>query len=146
MSSGSQYVIRRTDRHEVVLPARIRVHPSNSGQVRLAARSGHTDGWVTADLIDIAQGGAGLVAMHYFPRDCHVEIELYDPADQSAGPTLNIDARIRRVSMIDRRPSYMIGLLFNPEDQQAAEQLAHLLDRVVGSNTTTNEERDVRHS
>lgn len=133
MENGSNYVIRRSDRHEIVLPCRLRVHESEDKQVRLSSRSGHQDGWVSGDLIDIALGGAGLITTSFFPRGSLIDFELHELESQGLEPILEIGARVRRVAMMDRRPSYMIGVLFDRPSPNSEGLLAKLIDRIMGS-------------
>jgi hypothetical protein len=132
MSDPENFVIRRSDRHEIMLPVRLRVHEPDRAQVRLSSRSGQREGWVTADLVDLASGGMGVVSPVYLPRGCLADVQLLPFAGDSATPLLEMRARVRRVVMTDRRPAYLVGLLFvEPTDAQAA-QLKGLLAQISG--------------
>lgn len=132
MGDPTNFVIRRSDRHEIMLPVRLRVHEPDRAQVRLSARSGQREGWVSGDLVDLASGGMGVVTSVYLPRGCVADVQVLSFAEAAEEPLLEVRARVRRVVMTDRRPAYLVGLLFmDPTDEQSAA-LRDLLGRISG--------------
>lgn len=146
MGEPSNFVIRKSDRHEIMLPVRFRVHEADRGQVRLSTRSGQRDGWVSADLVDLASGGLGIVSPAFLPRGCRADVQILAFGGDDAPPVLEIQTKVRRVVMTDRRPAYLIGLLFlNPTPEQKAS-LNDLLDRISGvSDSSAREGAHVRN-
>lgn len=132
MGDPTDFVIRRSDRHEIMLPVRLRIHAPDGSQVRLSSRSGQREGWVTGDLVDLASGGMGVVSPVYLPRGCLTDVRVMPFLTDAAEPLLEVRARVRRVVMTDRRPAYLVGLLFvEPTDAQTG-QLDDLLARIRG--------------
>lgn len=132
MGDPSNFVIRRSDRHEIMLPVRLRIHESDRSQVRLSSRSGQRDGWVSADLVDLASGGLGVVSPAFMPRGCRVDVQILSFGGDDAPPILEIQSRVRRVVMTDRRPAYLVGLLFLDPTTEQRTKLQDLLDKISG--------------
>ena len=132
MSETSNFVIRRSDRHEIVLPARFRVADAHTDEVRLSSRAPQREGWIECDLIDVAEGGVGLIAPLFLPRGCRVRVEIRDLEGSENGVLLESPARVRRVQMIDRRPAYMLGLLFEEQSETQIAALRAMLNRIKG--------------
>lgn len=125
MGSDQGMIVRRSDRHDVVLPAAIRVGDEHAELVRFGPRAGDRDGWVDADLIDLGLGGAGVVCPVFLPRAARVVLRVFTLGDETEQVLLELDARVMRVTMTDRRPAYMLGLSFDrlsPEQQTALER------------------------
>ncbi|MFG0305214.1 MAG: PilZ domain-containing protein [Phycisphaerales bacterium JB040] len=136
MAEASNFVIRRSDRHEIVLPARFCVSEGHAEEVRVSSRAPQRDGWIEADLIDIAEGGVGLISPLFMPRGCRLLVEIRGLGGGAAPVLLDSPARVRRVQMIDRRPAYMIGLLFEDQSETQRMSLERLLRRITGEDET----------
>lgn len=128
----SGLIIRRSVRHEIVLPARVRVAPDHAETVRFAKGVTDADGWITVDLVDFASGGAGFISSVYMPRGVVLELRIPAP-DAPDGPALvTTRTRVVRVQMTDRRPAYLIGVAYvNPDDASIA-QINAMLARIEG--------------
>ena len=129
MGTDQGMIVRRSDRHDIVLPAAIRVADEHADLVRFGPRAGDRDGWVDADLIDLGFGGAGVVIRVFIPRAAWVVLRVFSHEEGSNEVLLELNARVMRVTMTDRRPAYMLGMAFDRlgEDQQAA--LDRFIDR-----------------
>jgi hypothetical protein len=128
----SGLIIRRSVRHEIVLPARVRVAPEHAESVRFAKGVTDSDGWILIDLIDFASGGAGFISGIYLPRG--VVLELRIPAPDANGQTLvSTRTRVVRVQMTDRRPAYLVGMSYLSPDEASIAQINAMLSRIEGS-------------
>jgi hypothetical protein len=132
MDATHDLTARRTQRHDVALRVRLSLMPESSAQVRLTQASGVREGWIDADLVDLASGGAGLLSPVYLPRHALMTIRI--AAEHALGKEMDLNARVQRVIMTDRRPMYLIGTSFDalPADQR--ERLHALLDRFHSEN------------
>lgn len=127
----SGLIIRRSVRHEIVLPARVRVAPDHAESVRFAKGVTDADGWILVDLVDFASGGAGFISGVYLPRG--VVLELRIPAPDADGPALiSTRTRVVRVQMTDRRPAYLVGVAYLNPDEASIAQINAMLSRIEG--------------
>lgn len=126
----SGLIVRRSVRHEIVLPVLVRVAPEHADEIRFAKGVTDPQGWITCDLVDFATGGCGFVTPCYFPRGSILEVRLTLPGDTS--PALDTRARVMRVQMTDRRPAYLVGVAFVETEEQVQNQIDAILDRIEG--------------
>jgi len=101
------------------------------GQVRLAAGALSRFGRIEGTLVDISGGGAGLVVGEYVPRWSPVILGVHRTAESETA-LVSAAAVVRRVRMLDRRPSYLIGLGFDGLDDRARGELESLLAEIDG--------------
>ncbi len=132
MDAAHDLTARRTQRHDVALRVRLSLMPESSSQVRLTQASGVRDGWIEADLVDLASGGAGLLSPVYIPRLALVTIRI--SGEHAQGQEIDLNARVQRVIMTDRRPMYLIGTSFDVTPADQRERLHTLLDRFHSEN------------
>ncbi|MBZ0171324.1 MAG: PilZ domain-containing protein [Phycisphaerales bacterium] len=130
MHPDSGIPVRRSTRHEIVLPVRLSVAAEHRKQVQFGHGVADSDGCVEADLIDLSRGGCGVLSTHFFPKPCKVRMRVYG-LDGVEGPTL-IDGhvRIQRITMTDSRPGYLLGLSFSEGDDVFDHDLGQLLRRL----------------
>jgi len=127
----SGLIVRRSTRHEIVLPAKVRVAPEHAQEIRFAKGVTNAEGWIDCDLVDFALGGAAVVTGCLLPRGAAIEM-LLPESDESSPPILRVRCRVMRVQMTDRRPAYLIGFAFVSPDDQATRSIEALLDRLEG--------------
>jgi hypothetical protein len=128
----SGLIIRRSVRHEIVLPARVRVAPDHAETVRFAKGVTDADGWILVDLVDFASGGAGFISGVYLPRGVVLELRI-PPPDAPDGPVLvSTRTRVVRVQMTDRRPAYLVGVAYLNPDDASIVQINAMLARIEG--------------
>lgn len=132
--SQSGLIVRRSVRHEVVLPARFRVAPEYADAVRFARGVTDEHGWVGVHLVDYAHGGAGFVSELFLPRGVTVELQILDANSPIPRPLLHVRCRVMRVQMTDRRPAYLIGVAFVEPDDATQTAIDALLDQLDGIN------------
>ncbi len=131
----SGLIIRRSVRHEIVLPARIRVALEQVESVRFAKGVTDSEGWIGVDLVDFASGGAGFISTVYLPRGAILELRIAAPGlpDGADAPSLvSVRTRVVRVQMTDRRPAYLVGVAYLDPDEQAVAQINTMLSRIEG--------------
>ena len=129
----SGLIIRRSVRHEIVLPAQFRVAPEHAEAVRYAKGVADTDGWIGVDLVDFASGGAGFISTVFVPRGVVLELRIPDPQIPDAEPLIVTRTRTVRVQMTDRRPAYLVGVAYVDPDERAVAQIESMLTRIEGS-------------
>ncbi len=129
---NSGLIVRRSIRHEVVLPARVRVAPEHAMTVRFAKGVTDSDGWIGCSLIDFAASGVGIITEVLLPRGAAIELELPDGGAPDT-PAFRARCRVMRVQMTDRRPAYLVGLAFTDQSEATMKSIETLLDRLEGS-------------
>ena len=117
-------VVREHERHICDVRAVFTLAPASAGAVRLAPSVTRGGGAVEARIVDFSRGGLGLASHVYLPPSCAVIVTLV--GDDRVGPVL---ARVRRVTMTDRKPTYYLGLGFeqNPSGLAVAARLIEVL-------------------
>lgn len=130
----SGLIVRRSVRHEIVLPARVRVAPEHAEDIRFAKGVTDQDGWIDCDLVDFAAGGAGFVCTAFFPRGCVIEMQIPTSGDERQ-PAFLCRARVMRIQMTDRRPAYLIGTAFVDMSEEQDAAVSALLDRLDGTHS-----------
>ncbi len=128
----SGLIIRRSVRHEIVLPAKVRVAPDHAEAVRFAKGVTDADGWINVDLVDFASGGAGFISGVYLPRGVILELRIPAPDATDGPPLVSTRTRVVRVQMTDRRPAYLVGVAYLNPDDDAITQINAMLARIEG--------------
>lgn len=132
----SGLITRRNERHEISLPAKVRIAISHSMLVKFNKAAGCKDGWVDVDLIDFSVAGIGFITSTFFPRGAMIEIKVADleepDTDAELGVLIQCEMRVMRVQMTDRRPAYLIGGAFSSIDEEFKERIESLMARFDG--------------
>ncbi|USN98749.1 MAG: PilZ domain-containing protein [Phycisphaeraceae bacterium] len=138
MHADSGIPVRRSMRHEIVLPVRLAVVAPQRRHVQFAHGVADQDGCVPADLIDLSEGGCGVLSTHFFPKSCKVRMRVYG-LEGTAGPTLlDGHVRVQRTTMTDTRPGYLLGLSFLEGDAVFDRDLEQLLHRLNNDDDAPN--------
>ncbi len=117
-------------RHEIVLPAKVRVAPEHAETVRYARGIADSEGWISVDLVDFATGGSGFISTVYLPRGLVLEMQI--PGRDGEPPLVVARTRVVRVQMTDRRPAYLVGVAYvDPTDRTLAD-IDTMLARIEG--------------
>jgi len=97
-------------RHGTHLAASVEVHPDHADQVRMSFGDALSDFAV----VDVSKGGIGLHSSVFLPKNLKVVLKICHtgPAGAEASRPLTIRAIVRRYTLVDHRPSYLIGLQF----------------------------------
>ena len=128
----SGLMIRRSERHDVALPARVRVAPEHGEAVVYAKGVKDENGWMPVELVDFSMGGFGFASGYFFPRGVNLEIQITSPVVDDDRVLLDCVIRIMRVQMTDRRPAYMCGASFANMTEEVEAQVEALLDELNG--------------
>jgi hypothetical protein len=108
--SAEQLVVRQHERVHCRIPSLVRVSTENAEQVSLARAMGDGNGALPAFITDCSRGGLGVESSVFFPRGCRLRIKAGSTSTDAAGPELIV--RVQRVTMLDRKPTYYLGLSF----------------------------------
>jgi hypothetical protein len=128
---NDQLVVRQQERVLCALAVEMRVAPDDAARVVLATTAGAGGGLVRATAVDCSLGGMGIDSPVFFPKGCHITVRapLADPSgDPSIEPrAVELIAQVKRVSMINRTPSYYLGVLFIGKGEEAEAGKARLM-------------------
>lgn len=122
MGRESALTIRRSERTDVSYLGVLSIRESDSPQVSVLQALGTGDGWLPVDIIDMSPQGLGAISEIFIPRRTAVNVRLFNTADVSE-PFCELSAIVQRVIMTDRRPAYLLGIVFHEPD---AETLAKI--------------------
>jgi hypothetical protein len=126
----SGLIIRRSVRHEIVLPAKVRVSTEHAEAVRYAKGVADAEGWILVDLVDFASGGSGFISTVYLPRGLVLELQI--PGRPGESSLTLARTRVVRVQMTDRRPAYLVGVAYVDPDDQTLANVDAMLARIEG--------------
>lgn len=138
MADGRDLIVRRTQRYDIVLPARFVVDDEHLDRVRYSGRG--RDGWIDADVMDFGAGGVGFMCEVFIPRKALLRIRIFPPGsnlsdqpiDEEQIPLLEGTVRVQRVVMTDRRPGYLVGTSFTEPNQKLDRQIDEMLELLKG--------------
>ncbi len=86
---------------------------------------------IDGTLMDISSGGAGLVVGEYIPKWSRVVLGVHRNEDD-AGSLVKAEGVVRRVQMLDRRPSYLVGVGFSNLSEEELAQISELISEIDG--------------
>ena len=139
----SGLTVRRTERFEISLPARVRVAAKHHENVQFAKGIGDADRWINVDVVDFSQGGVGFVTEMFFPRALALEVEIPDLLDREGEVMISCEMLIKRVQMTDRRPAYLVGCAFVDLDAEKQSAIDKIVERLLGmGNSEVNDGGD----
>lgn len=122
------------------MAASIALPDEAAAQVRVAPGVLNRFSRIDGTLMDISSGGAGLVLGEYVPRWAPVILGVHRTSE-AEGALVRARGVVRRVRMLDRRPSYLIGVGFKDLDEQTLVDLESLLSEIDGVPTGASERR-----
>lgn len=130
-SEYASLTVRQNRRREIAIAAHIAVMKEHAEIVRLAPGAATRAGWFDGTVVDASEGGLGFVSELFVPRGCMVQVDIRNPlnTDQSL---LVSSMRIKRVLMIDRRPGYLIGGVFENNTDDFHTRLTGFLASIDG--------------
>lgn len=107
-------------RHETHCEARVTVHPDHADQFRLSFPDALSD----VSVVDVSKGGLGLRSCIFLPKNLRLNLTVTGTNEegQSLHRELTIRAIVRRCTMLDHKPNYLVGLQF-ADASGADEQL-----------------------
>jgi hypothetical protein len=115
-------VVRQHERRQCAHRAYVRVE---SEGVTLGEAFDRGGGWVPVTVTDVSEGGLGIRTGVFLPKRCRVSIRLEEEGAGVAGVRLVV----RRAVMLDRGPTYYLGLSFGEERGAAVQGLVSSLMR-----------------
>jgi len=122
---------RSEERREVALAASITLSQIDAEQLRVTSDVLSKHSRIEGTLMDISGGGAGLVVGEYVPKWAQVIVGVHR-SEEDAESVLLAPGVVRRVQMLDRRPSYLIGVGFERLTDDEFEQIASLIADIDG--------------
>jgi hypothetical protein len=128
--SAEQLVVRQHERVHCRIPSQLRVATENAEQVCLARSIGDGNGGLEAFITDCSRGGLGIESSVFFPRGCRIRIKTRttDSATGSSANSSEMIVRVQRVTMLDRKPTYYLGVSFVSKGNDHDAAVLALLD------------------
>ncbi len=126
-NNAEQLVVRQHERFHCRLASQLRVAAEVAEQVILARTVGDGSGSLDAFVTDCSRGGLGIESSVFFPRGCRIKVRV-KPADAYEGPGPEMVVRVQRVSMLDRTPTYYLGVSFVSKGPEHEASVGILLD------------------
>jgi len=130
--SNAGLIVRRSERFEISLPARVRVGMLHIDAVKFAKGVSDPERWINVDVVDFAQGGIGFVTELFFARAMSLEIEIPNVGDPGGAPLIQCEMQVKRVQMTDRRPAYLVGCAFVGLDDEKKITVDAMIQRLMG--------------
>lgn len=122
MPSDFGLTVRRHERHQLSLAGLVSVgeHPEPSigvaefggGRLRFSPESGVSESGFQVTIVDLGAGGLGFVAPHFIPRGAVIRVRMLGDSGSHADLRLDATVRVQRVTMTDRKPTYLYGTSF----------------------------------
>jgi hypothetical protein len=125
MAAVGGLTVRRYERHEVGLRAILSLTGDSARVIRLSAAAEADVDAIEATLVDIGDGGLGLRTRLMLPRGVTLRVRVPHPATPGA-MLLDADARLQRVTMKGREPTYVLGMAFTGVTAALNQQVAEL--------------------
>jgi c-di-GMP-binding flagellar brake protein YcgR len=137
--SNNGLIVRRNERFEISIPARVRVAMNHIDSIQFAKGVTDSDRWISVDVVDFAHGGTGFICETFFARGLDLELEVLSMEEGSELPMLSCSMKVKRVQMTDRRPAYLIGCAFQELEEHAQTDIDSLITRLRGISEEENE-------
>lgn len=115
-------MVRAHERRECDVPASVHVGEEDARRVTLTGAATGNDGGVPCRLVDYSEGGAGVRSGVFLPVGCAVTVEVGGDSGGEGEP-VRLRGVVRRAQMVDRAPSYYLGIAFS---EPMGEALARL--------------------
>mgnify|MGYP003576764153 CR=1 FL=1 len=138
MTQTTGLTVRQFEREHVRLPIELVIAEQHAGQVRFSQSSSAAGRHMIRGLaVDISPGGMGLQCAQFLPRNCEGTVRVYEPTGTEGAvndlpPTavlLEHRVKVRRVFLLDREPTYAIGVAFVDLKPGIEKIVASILDR-----------------
>ncbi len=130
--STSGLIVRRTERFEISLPAKVRVAMQHIESVQFTKGVTGDDRWFDVAVVDFAEGGVGFVSDIFFARALDLELMIPDASGGDVKPLLRCEMQVKRVQMTDRRPAYLVGCAFNHLQEDQRLEVDRLISKLLG--------------
>lgn len=122
--------VRQFVRHETRRAARLEVHPEHAPQFRLHYSGANLD----VAVVDISKGGLGLNCGFFIPRNIRLTVYIEVRADTGTGSSRSLKIRViaRRCTMVDHKPTYLVGLQYQDSNGRDEKELVRLVQEAQG--------------
>ncbi len=134
---------RTSERHEIVLPLRMRPSRQTCERVRFKGETATNAQPIQGDLIDLSRGGVGFMCSRFLPKGARLELRVCGIDADPARPILVSSVRVQRIRMTDSRPAYLIGAAFVDSDAVFEHDLELLLNRLRAAETDQSDTTEV---
>jgi len=134
--TADQLVVRQHERFHCRVPVQLRVEQDMTDQVALARTVGDGSGAVDAFITDTSRGGLGVESKVFFPRGCRIRIRVHGSGTDT-GLKDELIVRVQRATMLDRSPTYYLGLSFLGKEPEHDHRIGELLALVQRSQPAT---------
>lgn len=121
--SDQNLTVRRSTRRMIGLAAELEVAPEHEECVRLAG------GAFSATAVDMSEGGIGVLAEGFLPKRCLATVRVLSPINDEH-VLFSAKTRVARAVMVDRRPGYQLGLVFEDDAPDFEKRLATFLQQI----------------
>ena len=120
---------RQFERHQTAYEARIEPHPDHAEQFRLSFPDSQTG----LSIVDVSAGGVGLLSGIFIPKNMRLTLHISgaDPDRSEVVETLKLRAIVRRLTMIDHKPTYKVGLQFIDPSGADERSFLNSVDRAL---------------
>jgi hypothetical protein len=122
MPSDFGLTVRRHERHLLSLSALVGVASNPvpaigvegfvGGRLRFSPESGVSDSGGPAKVVDLGAGGVGFTSTNFLPRGALLRVRILGEGGSHAKLRLDATVRVQRVTMTDRKPTYLYGTSF----------------------------------
>ncbi len=134
---AEQLVVRQHERFLCRLGSLVRVCEDMADQVVMARSVGDGTGAVEVVITDASRGGLGIESTVFLPRGSRLRVRV---KSADVAPEKDLLLRVQRVTMLDRKPTYYLGLSFvskGPEHDQNVGALLELARQAAAAATIT---------
>ncbi|MFM9957158.1 MAG: PilZ domain-containing protein [Phycisphaerales bacterium] len=138
MPSDFGLTVRRHERHALSLAALVGVadHPAPcigveafmGGRLRFSPESGVSETGMPGTVVDLGAGGLGLKLPLYLPRGSVLRVRVLGEDGSVSRLRLDLKVRVQRVTMVDRKPTYLIGTSFVDASPAALAAVKKLIE------------------
>lgn len=124
----SNLAIRRNKRRVIGVEGRLFINADHHNDVKLSPSAPRSsDGSIPITAVDVSEGGIGILTACFLPRRTKCELILDNPRDP-ANPVFKADMRVAQPRMVDRRPGYQLGLIFEETGPDFKRKLDDLIE------------------
>ncbi|MDX2147118.1 MAG: PilZ domain-containing protein [Planctomycetota bacterium] len=124
MSDLNRSVIREHERMACSLGARVTLSSESAEQVAYSGSGRRASEGIEVTVVDLSRGGAALRLAAFLPKGALITLSI-----RSNNAMLSLPGVVRRTQMLDRTPSYEVGLAFSPLDAGSLAALDRLTAR-----------------
>lgn len=118
--------VRSDQRVQCALNASVRINESIGEAVQLSRGAGEGDGSVKVTIVDASRAGLGMVSPVFMPRGAKLDVKM----TLGGGADFTVVARVQRVEMRDRTPSFYLGLAVSGSSSQPSNSLEALVNEI----------------